>query len=228
MEAKDDVLQLITQLLSLTCSIREVDTKTKLNSADEIFDADRHSELFFHLILILQAKAWTRSEREDWIRQIDSNKSPLDEIQTRIVLANLRRRNRFLHAQNHTDKPKEQKYTANTRKSTSRRVSDFLSRRLESEVAGQVPADSGSTRVPATSSAANTSTVAPSSQDTKHTTDSTSSSVITISGTYSQLRYPRVPRTSKSMQTFKCPSCCHLLPLTDAEPARWRQVQGYH
>ncbi|PSK49438.1 hypothetical protein B9Z65_8233 [Elsinoe australis] len=50
-EAKDDVLQLITQLLSLTCSIREVDTKTKLNSADEIFDADRHN--------------WTKHMREE-------------------------------------------------------------------------------------------------------------------------------------------------------------------
>ncbi|KAJ5381562.1 uncharacterized protein N7496_003990 [Penicillium cataractarum] len=99
-----DVEDSLNQLTRLTVAIRKAGTRSRLQKADSLFDPDgpqirslrRHLEF---LILVRPDEHGGSSFSEN---QLDSSR--LSPIQLRLIHANLKRRNRFIYAQQHAQK----------------------------------------------------------------------------------------------------------------------------
>ncbi|KAH7073372.1 heterokaryon incompatibility protein-domain-containing protein [Paraphoma chrysanthemicola] len=60
-------------------------------------------------------------------------------------------------------------------------------------------------------------------KDIAEPTTPTQQAVTEISTTGSRLRYPKPPRCEPGLTLFTCPCCCVPLPITFADPRRWRK-----
>ncbi|KAK2053266.1 hypothetical protein LY76DRAFT_524943, partial [Colletotrichum caudatum] len=98
-ETKAEVEQIINHLTRVALAIRKSGTTSRLHKADRSFDPSNHGQLRRHLELVLLARG-RRDGRKDY--HIDSE--ALTDIQERLILVNLRRRNRYAYAQKHAKK----------------------------------------------------------------------------------------------------------------------------
>ncbi|KAK2776658.1 hypothetical protein CKAH01_12308 [Colletotrichum kahawae] len=99
LEAKAEVEQIINHLARVALAIRKSGTSSRLHKADRTFDPSKHQNFRRHLELIILARGC-----EDGRSDYHLDTEALTAIQERLILANLRRRNRYRYAQKHADK----------------------------------------------------------------------------------------------------------------------------
>ncbi|CAF9916960.1 hypothetical protein IMSHALPRED_003356 [Imshaugia aleurites] len=116
-EAIKSTEAILDQLIRLTFAIRKSGTTSRLQKADRSFDPERLDDFRRHLNLVLltrsadierkRTEAWRNCPNDAFndIRvDFDVDETQLNSVQRRLVDANLRRRNRFLYAQDHSKK----------------------------------------------------------------------------------------------------------------------------
>ncbi|KAK1248992.1 hypothetical protein MKX08_007212 [Trichoderma sp. CBMAI-0020] len=96
---KVDVAQIIDHLARLTLAIRKAGSSSRTHKADRRFNADHQPAFRRHLNVVVLARGMEAGRSDFAI-----NPNNLTAIQDRLIIANLRRRNRFLYAQRHARK----------------------------------------------------------------------------------------------------------------------------
>ncbi|KAF3396453.1 hypothetical protein F1880_006928 [Penicillium rolfsii] len=94
----------LNQLTRLTVAIRKAGTRSRLQKADSSFNPDNPQicSLRRHLEVLLLARPDENGNSDYSEEQLDPAK--LSPVRTQLVEANLKRRNRFLYAQQHAQK----------------------------------------------------------------------------------------------------------------------------
>ncbi|GLA65327.1 hypothetical protein AtubIFM54640_007077 [Aspergillus tubingensis] len=92
-ESMYDIESMMDQLSRVAVAIRRSGRRSRLQKADQLFNASEHQELEGHLVGMLLSQLNGRIQERD--------PSQLDEVQLRLVHCNLKRRNRFLYSQRH-------------------------------------------------------------------------------------------------------------------------------
>lgn len=228
----------LNELVRIAVAIRRAGTKSRLVRADDSFDPDAYKELHAHLIAVINLRA-------------SSPVKGLDNIQVRLIMANLRRRNRFIYAQRHSealgffDVPAlasaQTRIMGNTAKAwqwisrvsqsslqTGTSILQKMRQTLEHATADalqEVTRQESTTRVYAYDSSAVTETSASgmSGYTPMQPTDTRSQGAATqMSVTTRKVEYPRPPVIAHDALVFKCPACCQSLPIMYAEGDRWK------
>ncbi|KAJ5174594.1 uncharacterized protein N7482_000471 [Penicillium canariense] len=93
-ESMYNVESMQDQLARIAVAVRRSGRRSRLQKADQRFNATEHQELEGHLLgMLLTQLKWHPGERDS---------SKLNEVQLRLIHCNLKRRNRFLYAQQHS------------------------------------------------------------------------------------------------------------------------------
>ncbi|KAL2670049.1 hypothetical protein Neosp_014930 [[Neocosmospora] mangrovei] len=101
-----DVESALGSLASLALAVRQTGKRSRLHKADRLFNEEEHSELKQHLECIAVLRPGERGySSHRFKRKLEA----LTPIQQRLVVANLRRRNRFLQARRHSTGLKRRK-----------------------------------------------------------------------------------------------------------------------
>ncbi|PFH61505.1 hypothetical protein XA68_17162 [Ophiocordyceps unilateralis] len=97
LKAMSIVDSILDQLARIAIVIRRSGTRSRLQKADGLFKPEDHGNLFTHLMTIVLSQ---RPSTVFPLQELDQ--SELSSVQLRLINCNLRRRNRFLHAQKHS------------------------------------------------------------------------------------------------------------------------------
>lgn len=268
--AADAVLAEIVQLSSL---IRKASKKSHVSSADRSLDGDDPvlQRLARHLTYTILARpnnlehmrrsAWTDSELEypvplnseqplldpleasSWGVSVSS--SQLSVVQSRLLHANLVRRNRFKYSQNRNIRDKAARGPQVTRRETSYNPSqEQESSKIHSttedqnssidptegtDVKPEAPRDApnrAKIELPATTVPSEKTFSSLDSQVLKQTAESTTMSghSATTVAARIETQYPRPPIAKDIYKIVKCPCCCVALGREKVKGSRWRYV----
>lgn len=236
-QALADIDTIFQQLVRISIAIRQSSTQARIDRADLLFVPSRHVELRNHLTLLCLVSSLV--SREEWRSQINENGHGStfvpDEIQSRLIEANLRRRHRFLYAERRWVKQAEE------REAESERQRDHGSRKSHQEngdAASYHKSSLSQTRQtenrPAIQQSSThhdegeqlarteTSTV-PTAIDTPVMIPPQGAPSMTIiSETGLKIGYPRAPKAIDGQQYFLCPCCFQTLPLGYSQGRKWK------
>ena len=236
MKHTEDILD---QLIRLGLAIRKSGTTARLRKADNSFKQENHRDLQRHLALSLLAEAGKQQDNErknTKERIVDPDKSydqQLTPEQKHLIVANLRRRHRFLYARRHQRKleePLDLKIVQETERATQTveipktvALSQGHQSSIQTSKANQdvkdTPRDPGISGMTATAASAVEGDIL------KAATPSQAASRVSV--TTVKLNYPSPPPESGGMRSFKCPCCYQTLPVMFRERSRWRYVLLY-
>jgi hypothetical protein len=230
--SKTEVEKILDHLARLAVAIRKSGANSRARKADRLFNPIDHNELRDHLTLIILARGGEESADHYTI-----DPSSLSPVQERLILANLRRRNRFVYAQRHARKlafnaPSHESkfvFSGTDRFSFLLESDDVGQRRNHPEAMGQaIPGGVDITPAPrhhplltATSASAAGTQIQPLTQ--KITTPSQVAKT-NITSTAAKVVYPRPPRLRDGLRYFQCPCCCQTLPEMFQQDTLWKQV----
>ncbi|KAF1828138.1 hypothetical protein BDW02DRAFT_603717, partial [Decorospora gaudefroyi] len=268
-EAIENADLVLNDLARLAVLIRKAGTTSRLYKADKTFDprAQKHKELRDHLYQLLLAQPsllegrrhehwdnidpslvgisseeknayWARVD-QDTIEFLHDDRA-ITEVQTRLVVANLRRSHRFAYSQRHGRKLESSSQQPNISANTNEQSK--IGSSIETPLAkwdmpsgpktnGSIQGDPlyGAQSVTLDYAAKTMADTVASDVDTiiianiaKLPTPS-QQAVTEISTTGSRLRYPKPPRCKEGAALFNCPCCCVPLPIIFADPRRWRK-----
>lgn len=221
----EDIEKLIAQLAMISNAIRRSGTQSRLERADETFEAARHTELSTFLTFLVSLIDPERKYTEHGVVRTEGWPFQVDTIVQRLIEANLRRRHRFLYAQRRYMKRTITAFEVGERKESKRpRLGE---RPADSEL---LPASNNqierSPTVKDLEPAATPSGIASSAptpmEGTLEIPDGSQPSSIALSSTSSTVIYPRPPKMTKGQGIFKCPCCYQTLPASSARGRRWR------
>lgn len=222
-EAICNVDSAMTNLAMIGMAIRRTGKASRSQRADRTFDATKHVDFRRHLecIILLRPSKDGRSE--------DLDVSQLDEIQNRLIEANLRRRHRFLLAQIRSSKSMDSRTQQQNPALPS--SEDGISESGPQTYGESKPNRLASTlplkyeeRAPPTmagfsvaSTAEGTLQYAPAK---RHSPEPAKTQITFIS---SNTEFPEPPQLSSGRLIRKCPCCCQSLPFEElASPGKWR------
>lgn len=201
------------QLARISVAIRRSGIRSRLQKADQRFEATEHEELEGHLVgmLLTQLKCCPQER--------DSSK--LNEVQLRLVRCNLKRRNRFLYAQQHSrgldSGPTRRENRTAAPKKVGLTQEEMAERKTHSKRSNDGSKHANSTIVTGTSASKLSDNF--NLPQPNHAAPTASS---IISTTVIDLDYPRPPRFKDDAHLFRCPCCCEALPVEMANKNRWR------
>jgi hypothetical protein len=214
-----DVEMILDQLARVAVAVRRSGRRSRLQKADQRFKPAEHEDLQKHLTTILLARPEFSEE------QIHASK--LSEVQQRLIHCNLKRRNRFLYAQQHskwlnTDAAGRlsQEQAIETRpavggESTKEKQKSLpLTTKPSSEAAAALI--NPTVRTGTSASAVSDSLALPRALLLAPATSTIMSSTVI------NLKYPRPPKIEKGALVFTCPCCCQVLPAAFSEGNRWK------
>lgn len=208
----------LDQLARIAVAVRQLGRNSRLQKADHRFRPSNHEGLEAHLNTILLAR------REVSKDQIDTPR--LSDVQQRLVYCNLKRRNRFLYAQQHskqsnplsTENHSHSVVPVNTMDPTDAqpgRHNDNKSQPANiGRAAGGYDAKTGTS-----TSALNHSCLL--YTDPVPVPAAPVASTITSTAAV-DLEYPLPPSTDDDAHEFRCPCCCVTLPAELLEGNRWK------
>ncbi|KAJ5979050.1 hypothetical protein N7501_002392 [Penicillium viridicatum] len=186
----------------------------RLQKADQRFEAAEHEELEGHLVGMLLTQLKCCPQEQD--------PSKLNEVQLRLVRCNLKRRNRFLYAQQHSRGLDAGPIRHKNRTAAPKEV-ELTREEIAKGKADSKPLNDGSKQA--------NSTIVTGTSASKLSDDfnlpqpdhaaPTASSI--ISTTAIDLDYPRPPRFKDDTHLFRCPCCCEALPVEMANKNSWRK-----
>ncbi|KAK4944599.1 general negative regulator of transcription subunit 5 [Elasticomyces elasticus] len=224
-EAMSSVDSTLLQLNNLSVAVRRTGNQLRLEKADSRFDRSEHSSL--EAFLRVWISAHTNSDPLKAIKEPDQ----LSPIQERLIEVNLRRRNRFLYAQRHSNKMDIKRAALRTQEHTAlalrvagsvlpnyhHAASEVFPGRLKPPQAQATLPDqtlnvlgetSTATRLEATTEILKEKILP---QDTQ------------VTSTAAQVRYPDPPKLDPHVQFFKCPCCCQTLSRALSRGNLWRK-----
>ncbi len=223
-DAMKSVDSTIDQLNNLSMAVRRTGNQLRLQKADSRFMASEHSDLEKFLMICFFA------DPSGVPGETPSGLNRLSAVQTRLINANLRRRNRFLYAQRHSLKL-----------ATRSRFHDDTIPRLVPEQKSVQPVPDLSTvgkarsdvvlpHIPGAGPGMDVSV--PFDNSTATMVGSTIEQVradcpmfdrdTQITSTVSKVNYPHPPKVRDGISAFKCPCCCQTLPRMFSQGNRWR------
>jgi hypothetical protein len=97
--AQQDVNRSFHQLIQVSDALRNNGLKSRFWEADSVFKADDHPELKEHLV------QWLQPPNSSLYQVNNISNTCVTPIQERLIEANLKRRNRFLHSQKFSQRP---------------------------------------------------------------------------------------------------------------------------
>ncbi|KAL7966317.1 ankyrin repeat-containing domain protein [Trichoderma sp. SZMC 28014] len=96
LENMQNIEKLLGYIAQVTNSVRQSGKRSRLQEADHLFRPEDYEDLKDHLSTIILARGEFSEQKIDPL--------DLDEIQRRLICCNLKRRNRFLYAQRHSER----------------------------------------------------------------------------------------------------------------------------
>jgi len=215
-ENMQSVEMMLDQLARIAVAVRRSGRRSRLQKADQRFKSEEHDDLQKHLITVLLARPEFSKE------QIEPSK--LSEVQQRLIYCNLKRRNRFLYAQQHSKwldpdtagRPSQAQAieTIGTRPLTGGEAAKEKQKKPSSEAADA--RINPTIRTGTSASAVSDSLALP-----RALIPAPAASTI-MSSTVIDIKYPSPPKIKEGARVFTCPCCCQTLPVTLSEENRWR------
>lgn len=202
------------QLARIAVAVRRSGRRSRLQKADLRFDAKEHQELEGHLVGMLLTQLKRPPQERD--------SSNLNEVQLRLIHCNLKRRNRFLYAQQHSkglDASSMQRLNFKQSEKSGLQPDEMVGERPDSKPSNKGPKDANNTIITGTSASKVSENFNLQSENTSPTGPTTAS---IMSTTAVDLDYPRPPRFNGDAHLFRCPCCCEALPASMADQNRWR------
>lgn len=216
-ESMYDIESMMDQLSRVAVAIRRSGRRSRLQKADQLFNASEHQELEGHLVGMLLSQLNGRIQERD--------PSQLDEVQLRLVHCNLKRRNRFLYSQRHAI-GLNAGYVLRTpvQKSTGSAQKEAPQENQCWESSDNSPMHANNTVITGTSaSRLSDGFQLPQPGHTLHQIDHAKSVTLSaVSITALEVDYPRPPQLKDDARLFRCPCCCEALPANMADEIRWR------
>lgn len=216
-----DVEDSLTQLTRLTVAIRKAGVRSRLQKADSTFNsASTHMcSLRLHLETILLAQCDKYGSSALSAQQLDPTQ--LTSIQRCLIDANLRRRNRFLYAQEHS-----------RRLETNSDDANIIPSEDPSTISQSLPLGIGKNDSPsqkedaplkkdAQAQSTTTATVVDGQIEFPHERVTMPATTV-VSVTTSRITYPRAPLLQDRQMLFKCPCCCQTLPVAVSQGSHWK------
>ncbi|KAH7236502.1 hypothetical protein BKA59DRAFT_559734 [Fusarium tricinctum] len=218
----------LENLVSISLAIRRTGRRSRLHKADRLFNPEEHEQLRKHLeaIILLRPGEGPCDGDNEFKEKMDS----LTTVQKHLVIANLKRRNRYIQAHLHSLglKRRSAGFEQQPIPETGEKITTSAGNSMGRSGAVAIP---NATLLPQKLSqplAAPMSVTSASIPESKleyrepvsKTPDSTPMTVITQ--ITASARYPR-PRLSSSEQVVQCPCCCQMLPVSEAKNNnQWR------
>ncbi|KAL7808610.1 hypothetical protein V8C26DRAFT_413141 [Trichoderma gracile] len=226
----EDAEMLLKQLANIAVIVRKSGRGSRLQKADQQFEPEEHKDLQAHLTtMMLLNNIQQRSDLHSVNEKLDP--SNLSDIQERIIHCNLKRRNRFLYAQRHSDslsgRTSQDEDTRRPEKVVSELMAKSASDGLQSQSQPTVPSAAvekvqGPTN-PTIVTGTRATAISDSLDISRATSPSPASTSTLLSSTTISLRYPHPPKILNGMRTFTCPCCCQTLPKEYLEERKWKK-----
>jgi hypothetical protein len=216
-----DVENSLSQLTRLTVAIRKAGTRSRLQKADNKFDPDgpQIRSLRRHLEFLILVRPDEHGISNFSQEKLDS--TALNSIQSRLIDANLKRRNRFIYAQTHAQKLDN---NSGHRRDTPRgklglgkhsRHFDLAQTDLLVDGDNTIIRDDPQTQSTTTATVVDEQIQIPSAQVIKPATT-------VVSVTSSRITYPKCPPLHDHQMLFTCPCCCQSLPASAGRGNSWK------
>ena len=215
-ESMRSVELMLEQLVRLAVAIRKSGKHSRLQKADQRFNREDYKDLEDHLVAIVLAHP------EVSLEQIDASR--LSDVQKMLIHCNLKRRNRFLYAQQHSRRlhPGPRKYFRFGLNLTA------LEGQIEEQAEDEAKITDASKSNPtdgAVNPTVKTGTTASALSNTfalQALNIPTQATSTVMSSTVMDIDYPRPPKITKGALAFVCPCCCQTLPISYSERNRWK------
>lgn len=216
-----NVKMMLDQLARISVAVRRSGRRSRLQKADQRFKLEEHEDLQKHLTAILLA----RPEFSE--AQIDGSK--LSDIQQRLIYCNLKRRNRFIYAQQHSKwlDPDHARFLPQAQSIGGRPLAgeEATTETPQSQLLITKPRPSYKTADKPGNPTLRTGTSASAVSDSlalpRALTPTPAASTV-LSSTVINVKYPKPPKTQKEARIFTCPCCCQTLPVALLEENRWK------
>jgi hypothetical protein len=208
---------MLNQLARIAVAVRRSGRRSRLQKADQRFIPEEHEDLESHLVTILLARPGCSKE------QLDPRQ--LSDVQRRLIRCNLKRRNRFLYAQEHSIRlaPAISGEHATEKARLQQPTSDVLARgALKPLTVDATPWEAaGISANPTLRTGTSASAVSDSLTLPQDMAPAPAASTI-MSSTVIDLKYPRPPKIEKGALIFPCPCCCETLPVAFSDINKWK------
>lgn len=216
-----DVDDSLNQLTRLTVAIRKAGTRSRLQKADSLFDPDgpQIRSLRRHLAFLILVRPDEHGNSHFSKAKLDSER--LSPIQLRLIDANLKRRNRFIYAQKHSQKlDNNSGHPKNTPKGKFRlakhlRHFDLAQTAFLKNEDNALARDDPQTQSTTTATVVDEQIEIPSAQVIRAATT-------VVSVTSSRITYPKCPPLHDHQMLFTCPCCCQSLPASIGRGNHWK------
>lgn len=214
-----EVEGIISYLTRLTLAIRKSGDRSRMKKADSHFQPADHSELRQHLCLVLLAKG-----SESGFEEVSFNSDALNSVQERLITANLKRRNRFIYAQRHSQKLGFESLASPEAVVTDIQTEvvlipeipehapqghDFKASVLDR---AESPMQVQPANLPPEFTATSASAVLQPIETPPNKPAPSQVAKTNITSTTAKVIYPRPPPRREGRHFFKCPCCCQTLP----------------
>jgi hypothetical protein len=215
-----DVEDSLNQLTRLTAAIRKAGTRSRLQKADSSFEPHtpqiRSLRRHLELLILVQPNEHGNSEFRN--QQLDPAR--LSPIQLRLIEANLKRRNRFLYAQQHALKLET---GSGDSVSTSRGKSTSGKQKQSLDVGQMAPFLSREKELAMDELHVQSTTTATQVDERIEIPRQIARSVTTaVSVTSSRITYPKSPSLHDHQMLFTCPCCCQSLAVAVGRGNQWK------
>lgn len=227
-EALGKIGSILRDLIAIGVAIRRSGRKFRLQKADASFDhnRDKYRDLQAHLAILVMSSPSQGPRTLVYPDKMDS--SQLSPIQHRLIEANMRRRHRFMEMQRHSHLLKDPMESPLLEK-----IGHILTTMGPSS-AQKVSVNSSVK--PENTESTTTSIVQSNSMTVVETIASIpetgfrglqrggriGSTVTRITAITAAARYPRAKLSDSEHLSFKCPCCCHAIPIQEAEDNRFK------
>jgi hypothetical protein len=222
---------ILDQLARIAITIRRSGTRSRLQKADRTLKLEDHQTLRDHLIAVVLSMGPLSPEYTFLPEQIDPSK--LSDVQLRLIDCNLKRRNRFLYAQEHskgldaisstripsveTITPKIESQTPPQH--TVSKPTPSISKSVATDLASTKPLEHfHNPSVMTGTSASGMSDLLLLPQNPVPSQAATTQ----LSTTVTKLDYPYPPEMKVGALIFRCPCCCQALPAMISDKYRWK------
>lgn len=217
---KKETEGIIHQLIRISIAVRRAGSQARVERADSSFQPDRHGELLGLLTVLLYASTSTTGSRLEGCAERNPFSFQPTEVQSRLILANLRRRHRFLYAEKRW---KKQGREHNASMAEGGMLYSGPQRNERAVIEGKTQEDEPMWSRSAMEAAPTPTSTAPTTiREPVAVPESSQPSMTLASATGAKVSYPSAPDVSDGHQAFTCPCCYLSLPVSLSEGRKWR------
>ncbi|UNI20028.1 WD repeat-containing protein 88, variant 2 [Purpureocillium takamizusanense] len=219
-----NVEKMLDQLARIGIAVRKSGVRSRLQKADQRFQPKEHEDLERHLVVMFLTRLGSLDDQLD--------RSRLSPVHWRLIRCNLKRRNRFIYAQQHSAwlNPDAAISPYQTQRVERTGPPPKTGEELVSVRQGSLPTSTASVGERVGSASINltlrTGTSASAVSDSLAVPQalmSVRAASTIMSSTIVDLEYPYPPKTKPDARVFTCPCCCQTLPVAFSRGNRWKK-----